>query len=802
MTNRRIALSTPSAIYPAYWMTERVCIRPAAGKAVLLSLLLWTAYPASASAQQPPRPADVLGFDPVAETRLVGWTDVLTYFEALAAATPTVRLDTIGRSTLDRAMIVATITSEENMGRLNELRRIQANLADPRLIRSAEEREELIHRGRLVALITTGIHPTEVGGPLAAMRLAYRLAVSPAPAESLIRDQAVVLLVPSLNPDGIDPVKAWYEETLSTPWEGSDPPFLYHHYAGHDINRDWYAFTQKETRAVVERVHQVWHPQLDHDIHQQEATGARFFVPPWRDPVEPNVDPLLTAAATSLGTRVQWSMLDEGRTGVSVAARYDAWSPSRAYAHYHAGVRILSETASARLASPIELNAHDLTPTPGLDPQVASWNHPIPWPGGRWTLEDIVSYMESGAIATLGIAASERETWLRNFEQVGSRAVAGWPSWPEAWAIPVMSDNLHGENVSSGIAELVRILRIAGVEVRRTLEAFRSEDVTYPTGTYLVDMHQPYAAFAQAVLAPQEYPARLEFPGGPPEVPYDVTAHNLPLLLGVDAVPLFFEQMPAAAPVTQNPTGPPRVIEGLSNEPAVMVGLYRPWTSSVDEGWTRWLFDNYSVAYGSLSNADIGRGDLARDFTTIVIPSIAEADLRDGRSEASVPPEYAGGLGESHLEHLQQFVDSGGTLVAFGESVGFVIEALELPVEDVLVGLTRSQFFAPGALVGLRVDTAASLAAGMPFDATAWLEGGSAFRVPAGTPMKVIARYGSRPVTRSGWIVGESWIAGRPAMVELSRGRGRVILFGFRPQYRGQSMATYPLLFNALKRSP
>lgn len=781
-------------------MTERVCIRPAAVRAVLLSLLLWANFPLPAQAQQIPSPADVLGFDPVSETRLVAWADILGYFEALAAATPRVRLDTIGRSTLDRPMVVATISSEENMGRLNELRSIQAKLADPRLIKSAQEREELVARGRLVALITTGIHPTEVGGPLAAMRIAYRLAVSPAPVESLIRDQAVVLLIPSLNPDGIDPVKAWYEETLDTPWEGADPPFLYHHYAGHDINRDWYAFTQKETRVVVERVHQVWHPQLDHDIHQQEATGARFFVPPWRDPVEPNVDPLLTAAATSLGTRIQWSMLEEGRTGVSVAARYDAWSPSRAYAHYHAGVRILSETASARLASPIEVRLQDLTESPGLDPQVASWNHPIPWTGGRWTLTDIVSYMESGAVATLSITTSEREAWLRNFEQVGSRAVAGWSSWPEAWAIPVKPGDWPGEMVSSAVAELVRILRAAGLEVRRTIESFRSEDVMYPAGTFLVDMHQPYAAFAQAVLARQEYPARFEFPGGPPEAPYDVTAHNLPLLLGANAVPLFSDSLPAAELITMNPTGPPRVIEGLSNEPAVMVGLYRPWTASIDEGWTRWVFDNYSVPYTSLTNADIGRGELARDLTTIVIPSIDEIDLREGRSEASVPPEYSGGLGESEIDHLRQFVDEGGTLVAFGESVGFTIEALQLPVEDFLVGLPRSQFYAPGTLVGLSVDTTATLASGMPSDAAAWFEGGSAFRVPGDTPMNVIARYGSSPLMRSGWMIGESWITGRPAMVELSRGRGRVILFGFRPQFRGQAMATYPLLFNALKR--
>jgi hypothetical protein len=605
--------------------------------------------------------------------------------------------------------------------------------------------------------------------------------------------------VPAVNPDGIDPVKAWHEEIVDSPWAGADPPFLYHHYAGHDINRDWYAFTQKETQTLVEQVHQVWHPQLDLDVHQQEATGARFFIPPWRDPVEPNVDPLLTAAATSLGTRVQWTMLEEGRTGVSVAARYDAWSPARAYVHYHAGVRMLTETASARLASPIELSPSDLVSVPGLDPRVSSWNHPIPWPGGKWALSDIVSYMESGAMATLGIATAEREVWLRNFEQVGRRAVEGWPAWPEAWVIPV-ADTV--DPITPGIAELIRVLRTAGVEVSRTVGAFEAEGSTYGAGSYVIDMHQPYASFAQVLLAPQEYPPRVEFSGGPPETPYDVTAHNLPLLLGVPVEPLFDTPAIAVEPVLDAPTRPAREVHGLSNSPSVMIGLYRPWTASMDEGWTRWVFDNYAVPYVSLTNTQMGQPDLNSEFTAIVLPSIDDLTIRTGRSESDVPPEYAGGLGETEIENLRSFVINGGTLVALGESVRFAITALDLPIDDLLRGLPRSQFFAPGSQVGLDIDTTTFVGSGLPASAAAWIEGGSAFRALVSGSMSVVARYSARQVTRSGWVLGESWIAGRPSLVETKLGMGRVILFGFRPQYRGQALATYPLLFNALKRRP
>lgn len=763
----------------------------------LSALAALVALPAGLAAQSPPSPSEVLGYDPVVSEQLPGWGEITGYFEALAAASPRVRLDTIGRSTLDAPFIVATVSDEANLDGLDELRDVQRRLADPRRIESDDERAELVRRGRLVALVTAGVHSTEVGGPITAMRLAHHLATSTSPQADRIRREAIVLIVPAVNPDGVDPVKKWYESTLGTPWLGSEPPFLYHHYVGHDLNRDWYAFTQKETRLLVQRVHQAWFPQIHHDMHQHEATGARYFVPPWLDPVEPNIDPLLIAAATSLGTRIQWTMLEEGKSGVSVAARYDAWSPSRSYAHYHAGVRILSETASARLAAPIELAPDDLEPTAGLDPRVSSWNHPVPWPGGRWTLRDVVDYMESGALAMLGIAAAEREVWLGNFATVGRRAVAGWDSWPEGWVIPAAP----GRDAATGldaaaVAELARILLTAGVELRRAAEAFEMDGRSFEAGAYVIDMHQPYAAFAQAVLAPQPYPER---PGSSPS-PYDVTAHNLPLLLGVDALPVYEVPEVAGSLVTGSPPAPSRHVDGLSGEGSVMVGLYRPWIPTPDEGWTRWLFDNYAVPYASLANDDIARGGLLREFTAVAIPSVPGPHLRDGRSAADVPPRYAGGLGSGHVANLRAFVDGGGTLVAWGASVDFVIDALELPVENVLANRPTTEFYGPGAQVALEVDTTSTIGNGLAPRTSAFLLDGAAFRGSEGADVSVHARYGSMPVTLSGRVVGASSIAGRPAVVEVRRGAGRVVLFGFPPQYRGQSMATWPLLFNALKR--
>ena len=140
--------------------------------------------------------------------------------------------------------------------------------------------------------------------------------------------------------------------------------------------------------------------------------------------------------------------------------------------------------------------------------------------------------------------------------------------------------------------------------------------------------------------------------------------------------------------------------------------------------------------------------------------------------------------------------------MALGESVSFAISALELPIDDFLRCLSPTQVFGPGSQVGLDVDTTTFVGRGLPVSTTAWFENGSAFRSLESGSMSVIARYSQERVTRSGWVLGESWIAGRPALVETRLGSGRVILFGFRPQYRGQALATYPLLLNALKRRP
>ena len=319
--------------------------------------------PASHLAQIPV-PEDVLGFVPGDDRKLASWDQVLNYFTALAKASDRVKFETLGQSTMGKPFVMATISAPENLARLDEYKRVQELLADPRKLGPPGVRDrkasELIKHSKTIVLITCGIHSTEVGSYLSSMLIAHRLASSNDPAIQSILHNTIILLVPSLNPDGVDIVKNWYDKTLGTPYEGTDPPELYHKYTGHDNNRDWYAFTQVETQITVDKIHNVWHPQIVHDIHQQGEFGSRLFLPPYMQPVEPNVPKEIVAGYTELGNFMAREMRAQGFKGITTNSTYDAWSPARAYSHYHGGVRILSETASCKIATPITVKFGEL----------------------------------------------------------------------------------------------------------------------------------------------------------------------------------------------------------------------------------------------------------------------------------------------------------------------------------------------------------------------------------------------------------------------------------------------------------
>ena len=742
-----------------------------------------------------PTPRSVLGFEPGDDRKLADWATLLRYYQALAKTSERVEYRELGKTTLGAPFVALIISSPQNLRRIDAYRRLNASLADPRTLRTTGDAATALRDGKVIVLITSGIHSDEVGGHLAPVLLAHRLATDTSAATRRILDGVILFLVPSLNPDGVSIVSQWYDRTLGTAAEGTKPPQLYHYYAGHDNNRDWYAFTQVETQLTVDSLYDIWHPQIVMDIHQQESDGSRLFLPPYLDPIEPNVDPLLVDAANTLGTAIAWELTGEGKTGIAVNATFDAWTPSRAFEHYHGGVRILAEAASASLASPVSVPFDELAARArGFNPRERSWNFAAPWPGGRWSLRDIVTYQTDAAYALLDNAARYRDRWLANFLAIGWRGTRGWKGWPYAYVIPRQRQD------SVALATLLGILHRGQVEIRSALQPFTLGGQRYGAGSYVVVLRQPYAAFAKALLEPQRYPDRRLYPGGPPQPPYDATAHTLPLLMGV-TVSLAQDSIRTSL---SGPIDPPRATPGYPGfdaPDAPRVGVYRSYAGAMDEGWTRWVFDTWKIPYVSLVDSVVRAGKLKENLDAIVLPDQPALELLNGLPTHVYPAPYAGGLGPDGIRELRQFVEEGGTLIALNEASRFAVEQLLLPVRNVLEGVPDDEFYAPGAIFRLELDTSHPVARGMPEQSVAWFEDGPAFDVLDSSVVRVIGRYPTDPdkVLRSGWVLHPARVAGRAALVEVHLGQGRVILFGFRPQYRGQSLATYPLLFNSLQ---
>src|SRR5947209_3630900 len=373
---------------------------------------------------QIPSPEQHLGFKVGEDRKLADWEQVTSYFQKIAAAAPDrVKFEEIGKTTLGKPFVYVTISSADNIKNLEHYRQIQQRLADPRGLDPAEA-DKLIHEGKAVVLITCTVHSTEVASTQTAMEYVYHLLTENTPEHQEILNNVIFLLIPSLNPDGQDMVVKWYRKYVGTPYDSVQPVELYHHYVGHDDNRDWYMFTQVESQLTVGKVQNPWHPEVVYDVHQMGSNAARLFVPPFLDPVDPNVDPLIVQETNMLGTSMAGALATAGKQGVAINAIYDFWTPARHYQAYHGGLRVLTESASARLASPIHVNFGDLDQNAlGYNAQRASWNFPDPWRGGEWRLRDIVDYQLIAYEACLHTVAQNREMFLRNFYNLGVRAV-------------------------------------------------------------------------------------------------------------------------------------------------------------------------------------------------------------------------------------------------------------------------------------------------------------------------------------------------------------------------------------------
>ncbi|MDA2913008.1 hypothetical protein MYX77_03450 [Acidobacteriia bacterium AH_259_A11_L15] len=879
-----------------------------------LLVVLYASVVLSLSAQQIPTPEEFAGFRMGTEGELVKWPQIVEYLQRVDQGSDRVQVVELGKSTNGHPFLLVILSSPANLERLEEIKTTQRRLAYPYDL-TEEETKRLARTSPGVLLITLNIHSTEIGSSQMALELVHRIATEDSPWMQNILDNVVFLLVPSFNPDGQIMVVDWYNQNKDTEHALASMPWLYHPYVGHDNNRDAFMLTQVESRLVTKVLYQDWFPQVYVDEHQMGFTRARMFVPPFRNPINPNVDPLVWAENGLLGFAMFTALNEAGLEGVTYDQYYTSWWQGaflmEAWWHNMAG--LLTEVASTWMATSTEqekaklgvppkgpppsfeeifqrLEEDPKAPLPAPRDVMPRNNYPRPWLGGQWTLRDIIDYELVATYGLLEAVANNRSVLIENQVKMGKNAIEAGQNGesPYAWVFPA------DQHDPGALNRLLEVMHSGGVEVHRAEEAFTAGEKDYPAGTYVILIGQPYGRYAKDLLEVQRHPDPKEMPpGAMADQPYDVTGWTLPLQMGVEAVKIEkpfeaeltkLESIPApkgelvsasrgrhrgfvvapgatsrvllvnrlleagaevswlTEPLEVESRGweyPPGslYIRNLSEErlramveelgltgeevtnrdDAVLraprlrlrqprVGLYQPWMASMDEGWTRWLLEQYEFPFTTLHNADIKAGPegsgLNEKFDVIIFPGDRDKDnILKGNQRKWTPEEYRGGIGEEGLEALRQFVRRGGTLVLLDESSELVLESWAVPVKNVLKGVKREEFSCPGSLLRILVDPNHPVAYGMRPEATAVFVNSPAFDLAPGfsyTDVRVIARYPATNPLQSGWIRGPEHLENRIAAAEVRYEKGRIIFLGFRAQFRAQPHNTFPLLFNAL----
>jgi hypothetical protein len=844
-------------------------------------------------------PEKFLGFKVGADRKLADYAQITAYFQKLAQESPRIKLFTIGESVQKRPLIMAAISTPENLARIDRWKEITHKLRDPRLT-TAEEARKLAREGKAIVLITCSIHSTEIAASQMSMELAYDLVTGKTfyDANKILSD-VIVLLVPTHNPDGNQMVVDWYKKYVGTKYEGGNMPWLYHYYAGHDDNRDWFMFNLPETRAVSRVDYQDWLPQIHIDEHQQGSNGARLFIPPFMDPPLPNIQAMVWRTVNLMGTAMAYDLQKHGMRGVVNGRSYTAWwiGACDDTPWLHNIVGILSEAASVRVASPMSIEPSEI-PDSFYEKRTDFID---PWPGGWWRLRDIVDYELVLSKSLVKAAGLNKEDLLFNFYQMYKDSVENVDrGQPYAFVIPAKQRDYQT------MWKMVEVLMMGGVEVHQAKADFVAGGRLYGAGSFVVKMAQPYKTYAWALLEKQKYPDIRQFPGGPPVPPYDNAAWTLPLQMGVacdqvdepfeaklekiDKVPypkvsaqggrayfaldtranasyamvfsLLKEQaevwrtktkaslkgidVPAGSFIVKNSTAVKKVLPALAEKyhMAVLdlddvggvekapvknprIGLFQSWRANMDEGWTRYVFDDMGIPFKSLHNEDIKgtkdkKPDLRADYDVIVFAdenvntikgtrpgaggpgasSAAESPMaRMFRMMTVVPPEYEGGIGQEGVDNLKAFVEKGGILVALNGASEFAISEFGAPARNTLQGIARTKFFCPTSILRILVDNETPIGYGMPKEAAAMFVNSLAldtFSPPYDWDRKVVATYPEDSVLLSGWLLGEEYLTRKAAVVDTKYKDGRIILIGIRCQNRAQSHGTYKFLLNAL----
>lgn len=837
---------------------------------------------------QVPSPKEFFGHDICEDYWLANYKDLTRYWQALAKASPRARVVSMGKTEFGREQWMTIISDPLNLKYLERHRKVSqkfsyADFATDEMAREAAK------KAKSVVWIDGGLHANEVLGAQQLIETACQLVSRTDAENNRILKDTIILLVHA-NPDGMDLVSDWYmRQPVARQRSLANIPELYQKYGGHDNNRDFYAMNMAETRNMNRVLYETWHPQVVYNHHQSAPSGTIMFIPPFRNPFNYHVDPIIQTATDVVGLNMHQRLISEGLGGTVMreGASFSAWwnGGLRTTTYFHNQVGILTET----WGSP------NPTPVPFLtERQIPSIDLPKPVDVRQWHLKDSLQYEIQANYAILDYASRYREKLLFSVYRAGKNSIERglkdyWTRYPsrirelkaEALSKPELRDARsyviprNQENWGAACRFAEALLR-TGVRV----EQLRGEQFGYPAGSLVVQTAQPYRPHVLDMFEPQDYPNDFRYPGGPPIAPYDNAGYTLAYQMGVKFDRVLEERAYSAMPITSAknlmdrsgqmtdsvvlPAGENESFaianlalkEGLKVERSaagafavsgnaeklsnilksrsygrttqimdrsatspvkpVRIALWDRYGGSMPSGWTRWLFDefgfNYEVVYGN----DLDTADLAAKYDVILFPSGAVPG-QDSTRAATNPLEDDPTVSAEHkrrwanisvsktMPRLKAFVEAGGHVIGIGSSAGNLAKHLGLPVMSALQEdgkpLPDTKFYIPGSVLSLRLNPGPLTVGYSDKDLDVIFDDSPAFLLPADAPVSPVATFVTDKPLRSGWAWGQERLKGTTAIVDVSLGKGKVVLFGPEVNFRGQSHGSFKLLFNAIFRA-
>ena len=843
-------------------------------------------------------PKDFFGYKPGSDRMLMDYNELINYLKKLDQASSELKMFKIGESPLGKPMYLTFISSRENINDLDNLKKINKQLAlDPKI--PDQELQQIIDKGKVFLLATLSMHSNEVGPSQSAPLIAYQLINSEDSNINQWMEDVVYMMVPCHNPDGMDMVVEHYRKYKGTKYEGASLPGIYHKYVGHDNNRDFVTLSQSDNRAVARIYNQEWFPQVMVEKHQMGSGSVRYFVPPMHDPIAENVNASLWNWTWVFGSNMNTYMTKKDMAGVSQHYLFDDyWVGSTETALWKNVISLLTEAAGVKHATPIYIEENELQGYgKGLAEYKKSINMPLPWEGGWWRLSDIVDYEIASTMSMIKTSSLRREDILKFRNKMCRESVELGKTEPPYYYI--FPQDQHDQ---SELVAMINLLREHNVNVYKLNSNIILNKRQLSKGDLVVPLAQPFQAFIKEVLEAQKFPVRHYTKNGKIIKPYDIASWSLPLHRGIksyeindglhkqiddnlvkidtpyslkSSVPKEYEmvvltanrnesysaifsaielgldvkrlksptringqKIPAGSFVIKSSWGKANKIEQILNQLKVnpiflkdkidlktekielpKIGLVESYFHDMDAGWTRYIFDKYSIPYDIIRPGDFSEADL-NNYQTLVFPDENETVLKEGKYRrgkrkilSSYPPEYTKSMGKDGVNKLMRYIDNGGKVISWGRSTRLfegiqkikkddeLVEEFQLPFRDISQELKKSGLYCPGSLMKIKLVNDHPLTLGMQDEIGIFSRGRPVFSTSFpdfDMDRRMIGKYVDDNILMSGYCENEKLVADKTCLLWLKKGDGQLILFGFQPQFRASTQSNYKLIFNAI----